>query len=368
MGSRKRKFNKNTTSKLPPMRIDPPHDIKKADPLSEVIDADSDSDLSTSEDSLSAEQVIAQAGQLAGHLRARQRDLDRREAQTNARIAKLEQDLRSSRIWFQEREREFAEREEQLQQQVAELEEHAVSLSAAQFATDGTDEEKENIQKIEAILKEQQEQLRVEQERLAKERDQVRQKAHQDEQRLIYRERQCEIELQKRREQLDRRTRFLDKRTAVLEQLKSDVARMHRESLQLRLLTEQMWSQLADKVAPAQLTKLLSETQRKLADHHRGECDEVARQREQLGELSSKLDHRGEELNRKRSELEDWVARRQQEIEEQAARLVAREQELDRQEQHNLKLQSKWNDERQEYERRIRVLTRRSLRTEQAAA
>ncbi len=48
---------------------------------------------------------------MAGHLRERLREVDRREATLNARVAQLESDLRASRLWLSEREMAFQERE-----------------------------------------------------------------------------------------------------------------------------------------------------------------------------------------------------------------------------------------------------------------
>src|SRR5688500_15800765 len=67
------------------------------------------------------EQVELQAAQLGDHLRDRLREVDRREAQVNARAAQLEADLRANRIWLREREHEFQEREAQLRRQVEDL-------------------------------------------------------------------------------------------------------------------------------------------------------------------------------------------------------------------------------------------------------
>src|SRR5205814_2206614 len=53
------------------------------------------------------EQLQLQVAQLAGHLRERLREVDRREATLNARVAQLESDLRSARLWLRERELTF---------------------------------------------------------------------------------------------------------------------------------------------------------------------------------------------------------------------------------------------------------------------
>src|SRR5438045_6413094 len=72
---------------------------------------------------LRREQLQLQVAQLAGHLRERLREVDRREATINARMAQLESDLRSARLWLRERELAFQERENELRSQIEELQE-----------------------------------------------------------------------------------------------------------------------------------------------------------------------------------------------------------------------------------------------------
>ena len=67
------------------------------------------------------EQLELEAAQLGEHLRERLREVDRREAQLNARAAQLEADVRAGRVWIREREQEFHEREAQLCQQIEDL-------------------------------------------------------------------------------------------------------------------------------------------------------------------------------------------------------------------------------------------------------
>src|SRR5687768_1277618 len=71
------------------------------------------------------EQFQLQVSQLAGHLRDRLREVDRREAAVNARASQLEADLRASRLWLRERENAFQERESELRRQIEELQDRA---------------------------------------------------------------------------------------------------------------------------------------------------------------------------------------------------------------------------------------------------
>ena len=66
--------------------------------------------------------VRRQAEQLATHLRAQQRELDQREAVLNARDAQLEQQMRSARLWLNERQAELHDRQETIVEQSQQVE------------------------------------------------------------------------------------------------------------------------------------------------------------------------------------------------------------------------------------------------------
>ena len=63
---------------------------------------------------VAAQRLYTQAAQLAAQLRSRQENLDHREAQLNARLARLEQGSRAARLWVTERETEITRRLEDL--------------------------------------------------------------------------------------------------------------------------------------------------------------------------------------------------------------------------------------------------------------
>jgi DNA repair exonuclease SbcCD ATPase subunit len=248
-------------------RIDPAHRKPDAAPLDPA-----SSTLAEQFEGAGTDQVLIHAGQLAGHLRSRQRDLDRREAQLNSRSAQLDKDIRASRMWFQEREKEAAQRESELQQQISELEERAAAIAASEISSDHEGEaadretaRKRAIDKADELLNKQFAKLKSDREQLNSEREQFRAQRAGDEEAAMRREQRYDAALAKKKRQLDHRSRFLDDREATLDQLQGEVARQHRESLEMRFIVEQLWTQLAGKIAPAVLTKSVSETRRKLA-------------------------------------------------------------------------------------------------------
>ena len=139
-------------------------------------------------------------------------------------------------------------------------------------------------------------------------------------------------------------------------QLQEELRGSQREMLEMRLATEEIWAQLSGALAPASLTRSISQVRAKLADHYRQTIDELAQRSEQLELVRRDLAQQLDALEQQREELKAWAERRQADIEEQAARLVAREQELDRQQQHYEQMESRWHLERTDYQAEIRQL------------
>jgi hypothetical protein len=138
----------------------------------------------------------------------------------------------------------------------------------------------------------------------------------------------------------------------------------------MRLATEETWAQLSGALAPASLTRSISQVRAKLADHYRATLEEMAQRSEQLESVRRDLAEQLNDLELQRQELAGWSERRQADVEQQAARLVDREQELDRQQQHYEQMESQWSIERGDYQAEIRRLlaTIRDLEIEEMRA
>ena len=343
----------------------PPEPPPSAEELAAAAGVDAD---------LAPDRLRAQARQLAGHLRAKQRDLDRREAEMNALVAKIENEQRASRLWLREKEYEYSEREAALQKTLAELDERAAGMSVVEISVDRDLEEarrtarrleeqerkfaerERRFRQSEAMLEEHTAQLASDRRQLDAEREKYARELHEERKVLARRESQSEAELEARRKVLEQRCEALDGREESVEQLQSDVTKMHREALELRLVTEQLWAQLAGTAAPAELTQSMGRIRARIADHYRLAEENLTKQREELRQLAAKLDRRQHDLRQQRADLQSWLDNREEEIEEQAERLVTREQELDRQERHFRQVEQKLSAERREQQQELRRL------------
>lgn len=450
------------------------------------------------------EQLQIQVAQLAGHLRERLKDLDRREAQHNACVAQLEKDVRASRLWLQERELGFQEREAALQRRVEELEEVvAAKTQAAQIATAELEDQQRRMRDLVVAATEREEALRVqieslerdadgdlanyrefgsseveefarasegldeaaglgvrEQELLAR-LDEVQLQAAAREQQLLSRvdelerqltdthralqaatwdadarrqeliereerirsleqaktaeerelleqleQRQNQVSLgeemlvkhaqeldaeraellaereawservarerqefaderqaakaaeEQRHERAAQRQAYLERQRASLEQVRTEILALHKESLEMRLLAEQVWSQVTGRLTPAEVTHAIAQLKLQLAEQYRCEEDQLQAARDELTQLSERVAEQHRELTQLRSGLREWAAARQADLEAQAAALVKREQALEQEEQELLARQRQWRAERAEMQERTRGVAR----------
>lgn len=383
------------------------------------------------------EQLQLQVSQLAGHLRERLREVDRREAAVNARASQLEADLRASRMWLRERENDFQQREQELKRQIEELEERPPSPSdenAVENALRGVPEGADNtdfetrLQELterehQAQLKEtdlrerrfehdrqsaalrhaqqlwehqrtrEEQELSLQRTRLEAEfRDLVAQREAElksseqllaehaalldhDRAELIADRRAWEehksrqrqeldahkeavlADLEDRQNRIDARQDWIERQKAGLEQVRSEILGLHRQSLEMRLIAEQLWSQITGRLAPADVTHAVAQLRLKLTEQYKLEEHNLDAKRDELVALGERITAQHAELKQLQAGLREWTTAQQAEIEEQAAALVERELALDADEEQHRQAQHAWQSDRRRFEQQIRDLT-----------
>lgn len=396
-----------TVSGVEPRRIDTAHPIRGRENVSSEHAKSSGPDALDSEGDLLEQQPLQlHAEQLAEKLQDRQRQLDRREAQLNAQLAKAEHDLRISRLWVQEREAELGEKAELLERRCKELEQRTASFSAAEIASQHDIEQlqtqlaaaNQEVEQREARAVEFQKRIAEQQtwlreaaqkldsakqqiaaenqlacgelesarNRLEEEERQILQQAEtqralqqQIRDQLDFERRQlaeAQHDLAERRTRLEKRSETLDQRQQVVEQMYDEAQGIHRAALETRLIGEQIWSRLGSAAESYDVDKTVATLRAQLAENFRLAEQSSIEREHQLQEIATRLAAKDEQLRKKRDELQLWLGRRRQEIEEQAARVVARERELDRCNRSHAAECAQWQDERQRLLETIRQL------------
>ncbi len=160
--------------------------------------------------------------------------------------------------------------------------------------------------------------------------------------------------LDEKRKAVERRAEHVDQCRAALQQLREELGRMHRETLEIRLATEELWVQLAGAVPPAALVHSLGQIRTKLAEQYAQANAELAQQRQELETIRAQLAAQHEKLFEHKRQFDHWAAGRQQDTQEQASRLIAREQQLQQDEVRLREQLAQWQAQRTQHWRRVR--------------
>ena len=139
-------------------------------------------------------------------------------------------------------------------------------------------------------------------------------------------------EIEQKRREVQQRSEQADQAHAALEQFRAELGRMHRETLEIRLATEELWAELSGSAPPAALTRSLGRIRSRLADHYRMANLELHQKKEELQQLRGQLSQQYEKLVRQKRNFDAWALQCREEVEQQAARLLARGEDLDRRE------------------------------------
>jgi len=155
------------------------------------------------------------------------------------------------------------------------------------------------LEKAEAELQSRRRQLAAEQQRF---QETMRAERHQ----LALDERRRIAELDQQRQAVERRSAHADKCRVALEQLRAETSRMHREALEIRLATEELWAELSG-AAPAAVTQTLGKIRARLAEDYRLADQELRQQRQELEAVRRELAAEHQALVREKRQLDQQM-------------------------------------------------------------
>lgn len=317
--------------------------------------------------SIRAKELEARADSLSGAEESAERKRERASEELRYEKQKIDshreasQQLVRQMLGSVERRRQAVEAEadrlrKQARQPSPELLQREEQLREASRALEARQRQFDQAEALAADARAEADRLR---EQLAEDRRTLREQARAERQRVAAAERLALAELEGKRQSLERRSEHVDECQAALEQLRSELGVMHRETLEIRLATEELWVQLSGSDPPAAMTRSLEKVRAKLADHYRTANAELAERGKELRTLRNQLADEHQKLLGKKEEFEQWAARRQQEIEQQAQRLIAQEEEQERQETVFNDLAQRWQTDQLRYQQEIRRLKAR---------
>ena len=168
--------------------------------------------------------------------------------------------------------------------------------------------------------------------------------------------RALEDEAARKLEELKRREEELEVRSQAVERLREDLTAMHRESLELRLATEELWSQLAGAVAPVTLSQSLMRIRNRLHDDYRLQRDEIDTQKKELLELSARIKQQHDQLALRTTEFRDWMRSQQEHLAKQADQILLHRRQVEQREAEVQEERDAWERQRDEWLRKVQVM------------
>ena len=163
-------------------------------------------------------------------------------------------------------------------------------------------------------------------------------------------------ELESGRRLLAERSIELDRRKAVLQRMQDETQAVHREALEMRLVTEQLWTELSQKAPTEHLTQLLTSLRARLDNHYKSMNQTLTERKSELDSLQGQLRQKQDEIRQQSRKLQEWVECRHDEIKAKSAQQDARELLLDRRE-HCLQDEfAKWEAQRRQYKQQLQGL------------
>jgi hypothetical protein len=272
-------------------RVDPAHSIGdalvRAPALAELPVAAAITDLMRVE---GAVQLQSQADQLAAHLRQRQQELDRREAQLNSRLADFEKEVREARLWLAERNAELNEREAKTEgsgtQRVPGVQGSGDPEDVPLGVEPGT-----NSHFVGTALSRRAgippAAGEIAPEATSGASEQSFDRAD--------------------RESLLRKSDEVDRRRAALEIFQKKVSQMHHEALELRLAAEEAQAELRASLGVEQGDHAVTLARQRLARYFHDEAAELTRKREELEGLKLELAAECDRVERHYEQLKELI-------------------------------------------------------------
>lgn len=325
---------------------------------------------------------LQQQEERSREIEAREKSLEKKEAdlaernqdddERTAALVSREQQLESKEAHIRER-RQFIERE-------AAALHHARQEWERSHEADRDDLAKERSQirqELEAAIQGREETLAAgesqlaeqtlalenDRQSLARERaDWQRQKGADKEAIALLRSR-TDVELEQRRNRLTTRETALEQQQAALDQLRGEITSAHRQSIEMRLMAEQLWAQVQGRMPPLEITQSIAQLRLKLGEQYKLEQQGLGEQKQELLKLAEKVAEQSTTLRTQRHELQNWFASRESEIERHAEALVLRERELMEQTDKLHDSENRWNSDRRQLEQEVREIRSRLRQT-----
>lgn len=239
-------------------------------------------------------------------------------------------------------ETQIASREESLR-----IQEHQISLAAEKYA-------KLKEMEIEA-LEGQAESARI-REGLVRERLHAQKTLDSERLRLRDANNAAVKQLEDERKELARQNHKMEQMRLALDRSREDLGKMHRETLEIRLATEELWLQLCAEADQDKLLDSLENIRSRITEQYRDAAARLDLNKEEIKLQKQQSTAQLELLHNRRDELQQWVQSCEDVFKQKEQELIKREQEVEKRQKGVDDLVRQCRHERQETEKTVKFL------------
>ena len=148
----------------------------------------------------------------------------------------------------------------------------------------------------------------------------------------------------------------LDRRRAVVERMQDEAQSLHKEALEMRMVTEQLWAELSHQVPADKMNELLAGLRARLDEQYAVQSTQLDERKAELNELRETVQQQQEAMREQSQKLQEWVESRHDHIKSFAAEIDAREALLDQREHRIREEISRWEARRTTQQEQMKQL------------
>jgi len=148
----------------------------------------------------------------------------------------------------------------------------------------------------------------------------------------------------------------LEQMRMVLDRSREELGKMHRETLEVRLATEELWLRLARESGSEDLKKSVAKIQTRLATEYQDAVARFELQKQELVQSRNELREQQEQLSARKDQIDQLAVQVESAQSERERNVKEREEEMDRRQEHIDEQMRRLQHERAEMEHEVRML------------
>jgi hypothetical protein len=213
-----------------------------------------------------------------------------------------------------------------------------------------------NVQEMSVSLEESQAEVIRIREALVRERHQMQKTNESERKRLKDAQELALKRLEEERQDLVKQNKRMEQMRLALDRSREELGNMHRETLEVRLATEELWLRLAGESGTEDLKKSVGKIQARLASEYQDAVARLEVNKQELQQSRIELREQQEKLAARKDQMDQLAMDTESAVSERERNLKGREEELDRRQSHIDEQTRRLQQERAEMEHEVRML------------